>query len=104
MKILKKLLKKIELFEKVLNQKRADKNKIYSLHEKEVYCISKGKEHRPFEFGSKASIVMTKKSGIIVGALDIKNRYDGHVLEDAIHQTIRLLKKKPSAVIGDRGY
>lgn len=95
---------KIELFEKVLNQKKEDKNKVYSLHEKEVYCIAKGKEQKPYEFGSKASIVVTKNTGIIVGAMDVKNSCDGHVLEEAIMQTERLLKRKPVAIIGDRGY
>ncbi len=41
------------LFKKVLAQKRNDTNKIYSLHEAHVQCISKGKEHKKYEFGSK---------------------------------------------------
>jgi IS5 family transposase len=101
---LKNYEEKLALFEKVLTQKKEDKNKIYSLHEREVYCIAKGKDHKPFEFGSKAAIVMTKKSGVIVGALDVKNRYDGHVLEDIILQTERLISRKPEVIIGDRGY
>lgn len=36
----------IGLFKRVLAQKRADRNKVYSLHEPEVQCISKGKEHK----------------------------------------------------------
>jgi IS5 family transposase len=39
----------LELFDRVLRQKRADKNKVYSLHEPEVLCISKGKEHKKYE-------------------------------------------------------
>lgn len=46
-----------------------DRNKIYSLHEPQVYCLSKGKEHKKYEFGSKASVVMTKTHGVIVGAV-----------------------------------
>jgi transposase, IS5 family len=42
-----------ELFEKVLNQKRTDKSKIYSLHEPQTACIAKGKSHKPYEFGAK---------------------------------------------------
>ena len=60
---------KVGIFEKVLSQKRNSKNKIYSLHEPQVYCVSKGKDHKKYEFGAKASIVLTKNSGIIVGAL-----------------------------------
>ena len=51
----------IELFKQVLKQKRTSKNKIYSLHEPDTQCISKGKEHKKYEFGNKASIVHTLK-------------------------------------------
>ena len=34
-----------------------------------MYCIGKGKEHKKYEFGSKASVVVTKNNGIIVGAV-----------------------------------
>jgi IS5 family transposase len=40
------------LFKKALAQKRNDTGKIYSLHEPHVQCISKGKEHKKYEFGS----------------------------------------------------
>lgn len=39
----------LELFKQVLAQTRYSKNKIYSLHEPEVCCISKGKEHKKYE-------------------------------------------------------
>lgn len=42
----------IALFKKVLTQKKTDSNKIYSLHEPHTQCISKGKEHKKYEFGS----------------------------------------------------
>ncbi len=43
----------LDLFKKVLAQKKQGSNKIYSLHEPEVQCISKGKEHKKYEFGLK---------------------------------------------------
>ena len=54
-------------FNKVLVQKRFDKNKIYSLHEPEVACIAKGKAHKKFEFGSKVSFAVVPGVNIIVG-------------------------------------
>lgn len=45
------------LFERVLSQKRNSPGKIYSLHKPEVPCISKGKEHKKYEFGNKVSII-----------------------------------------------
>ncbi len=50
-------------------QNKTDKHKIYSLHEPHVCCISKGKAHKLFEFGSKVSIFNTSDSGIILRAL-----------------------------------
>lgn len=35
-----------KLYDRVLNQKTKDRNKIYFLHEPEVYCVAKGKEHK----------------------------------------------------------
>lgn len=96
--------KELHLFNRVLAQKKGDKNKIYSLHESEVYCISKGKEHKKYEFGSKASIVMTANTGIIIGAKDVKNAYDGHTLDSVIAQAERLRGKKISSANVDKGY
>ena len=37
-----------------------------SLHEPQVKCFSKGKEHKKFEFGSKGSLLTTQTTGVIV--------------------------------------
>lgn len=93
------------LFDRVLRQKRQDKNKVYSLHEPEVACISKGKEHKKYEFGSKVSIAVTQKSGVIIGALNIPgNDYDGHTLDAALQQQQRLTCHKLKEAFVDRGY
>ncbi|MHA1665515.1 MAG: IS5 family transposase, partial [Candidatus Njordarchaeales archaeon] len=95
----------LRLFERVLTQKKGDKNKIYSLHEPKVYCMSKGKPHKRFEFGSKVSITLTKNSGVAVGALNFEeNIYDGHTLPEVLEQTKRLTGKDPKVAIVDRGY
>ena len=67
--------------------------------------IAKGKENKKYEFGSKASIVVTKNSGIIIGALNFKeNTYDGNTLSATLSQVESLTKNKPSFAICDRGY
>ncbi len=97
--------KQLETYQKILNQKRADRDKIYSLHEPEVKCYTKGKEHKKFEFGSKASILVTQKTGVIVGALSFnENIHDSKTLPAAIEQYERLNDKKPKAIYADRGY
>lgn len=95
----------LELFVRVLRQKRQDKNKVYSLHEPDVACISKGKEHKKYEFGSKVSITVTQNSGVIIGALNIPgNDYDGHTLDAALEQQQRLTGHKLKEAFVDRGY
>ena len=70
------------IFKQILAQERDSKNKIYSIHEPHVKCIAKGKEAKKYEYGNKACIVKTKKSGVILGAVSfIENIYDGDTLE-----------------------
>jgi IS5 family transposase len=77
----------LERYRRVINQQRHDENKIYSLHEPAVSCISKGKEHKKYEFGAKAAVAMTKTTGIIVGAKNFSNNeYDGDTLKGVLSQ------------------
>ena len=95
----------IGLFKKVLLQKKADSNKIYSLHEPHTQCMSKGKEHKKYEFGSKVSIITTKITGVIIGALNIeKNVHDSKTLQPAIEQQQRLTGIILKNNFVDRGY
>jgi len=94
----------LAFYEKVLGQKKGDKDKCYSLHEREVHCIAKGKEHKKYEFGSKLSFLKTKTTGVIVGALDVRNAYDGNTLAAALDQSERLTGARPERATGDRGY
>jgi IS5 family transposase len=93
------------LYRRVLAQRPVDRDKIYSLHEPQVYCMSKGKEHKKYEFGSKASVVMTKTHGVIVGAVaHEENLYDGDALRPALEQTRTITDRQPAKAIVDRGY
>lgn len=97
--------KELDLFKRVLSQTRNSKNKIYSLHEPDVYCIAKGKAAKKYEYGCKASIVLTQTTGIIVGAMTFsENIYDGHTLEPALKQVAQLTGKFPETATADRGY
>ena len=98
----------LERAERIRTQQRKDKNKLYALHAPEVECIGKGKARKPYEFGVKASIAVTHKSGLMVGARTFPgNPYDGHVLNQQLEQTAILLEdtgKMPKQVIVDLGY
>ncbi len=95
----------LEIFNRILSQKRHDKNKIYSVHKPSVECIGKGKEHKKYEFGNKVSLMITRTTGVIVEALSLeKNDYDGHTLEPALAQYKRFYECAPKKVIADLGY
>lgn len=95
----------LALAHRLLVQARDSKNKIYSVHAPEVECIAKGKAHKRYEFGCKASVATTSKNNWIVGAHALhSNPYDGHTLDGAIAQIERLTKQTPNDVIVDQGY
>ena len=93
------------LYDRVQRQQRSDTGKIYSLHEPDVSCISKGKAHKKYEFGAKASVTVIKISGIIVGALSFPdNPFDGHTLPAVLSQVESIVGKRPTTAICDRCY
>ena len=95
----------IKLCQRVLSQKRGDSNKIYSLHEPDVKCYSKGKEHKKFEFGSKVSILVDQGTGIIMGALNFTDTlHDSKTLPEALEQYERLTGRQAGEAFVDRGY
>lgn len=95
--------KLLELFETILSQRRNSRKKVYSIHEPEVQCISKGKEHKKYEYGNKVSIIRSV-TGIIFGAMSFRNEYDGHTIESSLEQVERLTGRKIKLLAGDRGY
>lgn len=94
---------------RIYNQKTHDKNKLLSWHAPEVECISKGKAHKPYEFGCKVSVITTckpSKAGHFV--LQSKalhgNPYDGHTLKGAIDQYVQDMGVMPKRIFVDKGY
>lgn len=95
---------KLQIYEKVLAQKKDDKNKIYSLHALEVACIAKGKEHKKYEFGSKVAFVVGQKTKIFKAAVSFSgNPNDNQTLEKTLEQQIRLTRVAPKKAYTDRG-
>jgi IS5 family transposase len=93
------------LVQRLHSQKREDKNKVYSLHAPEVECIAKGKAHKKYEFGCKASFVTTNKSNWIVGAQAFHGTpYDGKTLTEALEQVTRVTGREVKSVYCDKGY
>ena len=95
----------LALAQRLLEQTRTSKNKLYSVHAPEVECICKGKAHKRYEFGCKTSVATTSKSNWIVGTQALHgNPYDGHTLGGAIQQVERLTGRTPEEVMVDQGY
>ncbi len=102
---LKKHQEKLSVFEQVLEQKREDKDKIYSLHALEVSCIAKGKEEKKYEFGSKVSFGVSQKSNLIMSAVNFKgNPNDNKTLEKTLDQQERMTGVRAKNAYVDRGY
>jgi len=95
----------LELIDRLIEQTRHDKKKVYSLHEPHSECISKFKVPKKYEFGCKASIVVAHKEGL---ALSLKglhgNPYDGHTLAEVLKEAEEAGKTKISKVFVDKGY
>jgi len=89
----------------ILTQKKNSKNKIYSIHEPNVYCIAKGKAKTPYEFGCKVSVVCTSKKGLILSSNALeKNIYDGHSLQESLHLSKKMTQIPIKKVFVDKGY
>ena len=100
-----RLVKTIALVNRLLAQGPKDRKKLYSLHEPAVDCISKGKAHKRYEFGTKVSVATTTTGGFVVGMRALPgNPYDGHTLHEALEQVEILTDRRPDMAFVDRGY
>lgn len=91
--------------DRLLQQTRSSKNKLYSIDAPEVECISKGKVHKRYEFGNKVSVATTNKGSWVVGVQGLHgNPYDGHTLSSAVAQVERITGLAVEEVFTDKGY
>lgn len=94
----------LEMYQQVIQQKRTDKDKIYSLHKPFTCCIAKGKAHKPYEFGNKVGLLLHPKSLIIQGIKSFHgNPHDSKTIEPLLNQVKENLGHKFKEVIYDRG-
>jgi IS5 family transposase len=83
--------------------------KLYSFHAPEVECIGKGKASAPYEFGVKASIVVTNGcppgGQFVLHAKSLPgNPYDGHTLGAVVDATEKLTGCTIERAYVDKGY
>lgn len=87
-------------------QRSDDKNKLYSIDAPEAVCISKGKAHKKYEFGSYVGLVTSLRAEpFILGIQSFEgNPYDGHTLAASLKQAERVGSFKAEDVYVDKGY
>jgi len=96
--------KELELYYRILNQKRTDKNKIYSIYKPFTSCIAKGKAHKQYEFGTKVGLTTTFKTLIITAIKSFKgNPHDSKTIAPLLEQMQSNINYTPKEVIYDRG-
>jgi IS5 family transposase len=100
-----KLAEVLQRAERIRRQQPQDSHKLYSWHEPEVQCISKGKARQRYEFGQKVALATTNRSNWIVAAkLMPDNPYDGHTLAATLAATESITGLAVTDVYVDKGY
>lgn len=91
--------------DRIRQQQPHDTHKLYSLHEPEVQCISKGKAHKRYEFGQKVAIATTNRGNWMVAAKLLPgNPYDGHTLVETLSVVERVTGVAVIDAYVDKGY
>lgn len=95
----------LTLCERLHRQQPTDSGKLYSLHEPDVVCISKGKAHKRYEFGQKIALATSNRRNWIVGIeLCPGNPYDGHTLATTLATVTRTTGLDVQSAFVDKGY
>jgi IS5 family transposase len=95
----------LERADRVRQQQPHDTHKLYSLHEPEVQCISKGKAHKRYEFGQKVAVASTNRGNWMVGVRMLPdNPYDGHTLAETLRVVQAVTGVAVSDAYVDKGY
>jgi hypothetical protein len=90
-----KLKEELKQAQRIYDQQRKDKGKVYSVHAPEVECISKGKAQKRYEYGVKVSVGTSSRGGWNVAAqAHSGNPYDGRTLKETLEQVRRMVGKK----------
>jgi len=96
--------KQLDLYYRILNQKRTDKNKIYSIYKPFTACIAKGKAHKQYEFGTKVGLTTTFKTLIITAIKSFEgNPHDSRTIAPLLEQMQSNINHTPKEVVYDRG-
>jgi IS5 family transposase len=94
----------LNFYRQIIQQKRTDTNKIYSIHKPFISCIAKGKAHKQYEFGNKIGLMATSKTLVITAIKAFEgNPHDSRTIEPLLNQAQLNGLTLPDEVIYDRG-
>ncbi len=94
----------LTIYNKILLQKRTDKDKIYSTNKPFTACIAKGKASKPYEFGNKIGLITTAKTLVVTGIRAfLGNPHDSKTIEPLLEQMQKNEFALPQELIYDRG-
>lgn len=100
-----KLKQLLQTAQRIHQQQKTDKGKVYSVHAPEVECICKGKAHKRYEFGCKVALATSARRGWVLGIQAVPgNPYDGRTLWPVLLQVERLTGVKVRQAFVDRGF
>lgn len=99
----------LEKASQIHTQQKTDSDKLYSWHATEVECISKGKAHKPYEFGCKVSITTNVNPApaghFVLHAAALHGKpYDGHTLNPVLQQLEEQTGIASKRAYVDKGY
>lgn len=99
------LLELMKLCQRLHAQQPTGKGKLYSLHEPEVVCLSKGKAHKRYEFGQKVALATSNRENWIVGIqVCAGGPYDGHTLTSTLATVAATTGLEVKSAFVDKGY
>jgi len=96
--------------ERVLRQTKARllgihvSDKLYSLHEPQVTCITKGKRGKEHEYGCKVSLAIDRRGYVVAHREYWDNRHDTDCLPEGIRDWEEVTGQTPEVLSADRGY
>lgn len=109
-KVQEELRRDADLLARVIEQSEARyagehmKNKVYSFHEPQVTCITKGKRSKPNEYGSKVSISMDRNGYVVDHSEYDQNVADNTTLEQDVSGWETATGQVPEELAADRSY
>jgi IS5 family transposase len=93
------------IWHKALTQQRHDTQKIYSIFEPQIYCISKRKANKRFEFGTKVVYITGRDNNIIYYVHSYEhNTHDSKTVAQTLDKIYDMFGIRPEKMICDRGY